>query len=129
MGRTAQEQANLDLVTAMFDAVLHPIDPTHVDRFIAPDYIQHSRMAAPGRDGLKAFLAWARVETPLAVHDIKRVFADGDHVILHYHVRRTPDDPGFAVVDIFRVENGMIAEHWDVVQDADGEGPNPLPIF
>ena len=129
MARTDQEEANHQLVMGLFDDVLNPIDSGAVDRYIAPDYIQHSRMAEPGRDGLKAFLDWARVVTPDAVHDIKRSFAEGDHVIVHYHVRRTPDEPGLAVVDIFRVADGLIAEHWDVVQDIAAGGPNPNPIF
>jgi predicted SnoaL-like aldol condensation-catalyzing enzyme len=129
MERTEAEAHNLALVLAMFDAVLKPMDSAAVDRFIAPDYIQHSPMAPPGRDALKAFLDMIRRETPLAVHDIKRSFVDGDHVIVHYHVRRTPDDPGFAVIDIFRVANGMIAEHWDVTQDVKTGGPNPHPMF
>jgi predicted SnoaL-like aldol condensation-catalyzing enzyme len=129
MDRTEQESRNLALVLAMFDAVLKPMDSSAVDRFIAPDYIQHSPMAPPGRDALKAFLDMIRKATPLAVHDIKRSFVDGDHVIVHYRVRRTPDDPGFAVIDIFRVAGGMIAEHWDVTQDVQSGGPNPNPMF
>jgi len=129
MERTAQEARNLALVLAMFDAVLKPMDSSAVDRFIAPGYIQHSPMAPPGRDALKAFLDVIRRETPLAVHDIKRSFVDGDHVVVHYHVRRTPEDPGFAVIDIFRIENGLIAEHWDVTQTVTSGGPNPNSMF
>jgi len=127
--RTADEQRNLDLVMAMFEAVLQPLDADAVDRFIAPDYVQHSALAAPGREGLKAFLRMARRETPGAVHDIKRRFVDGDHVIVHYHVRRTPDDPGLAVIDIFRIFDGLIAEHWDSIQPIVPGGPNPHSIF
>ena len=129
MARTDQEEVNHRIVMGLFADVLNPIDSGAVDRYVAPDYIQHSRLAEPGRDGLKAFLDWARVATPAAVHDIKRSFAEGDHVIVHYHVRRTPDDPGLAVVDIFRLADGLIAEHWDVVQDIGPGGPNPNPIF
>ncbi len=56
-------------------------------------------------------------------------FADKDHVIVHYHVRRWPDDNGFAVMDIFRIENGLIAEHWDVTMDVPTGGPNPNSAF
>lgn len=126
---TAAERRNLDLVLAMFDAVLKPLDASAVDRFIAPDYIQHSALAEPGREGLKTFLERARRDTPDAVHDIKRSFVDGDHVIVHYHVRRWPDDPGFAVIDIFRVANGMIAEHWDVLQPVESGGLNSNSLF
>lgn len=129
MSRTALEQANLELVLAMFAHVLNPMDPEAVDRFIAEDYIQHNQAAEPGREGLKRFLAMIREQTPEAVHDIKRAFVDGDHVIVHYHVRRWPGDNGWAVIDIFRIEDGMIAEHWDAMQDVVENGPNPISPF
>ena len=129
MSRTPQEEANLKLVLDMFEAVLNPMDSSAVDRFIAPDYIQHNQMAEPGRDGLKRFLDTIRAETPEAVHDVKRAFVDGDHVTVHYHVRRWPGDSGWAVIDIFRVADGLIAEHWDVMQDVAPGGPNPNSPF
>lgn len=127
MPHTPEEQANLDLVLAMFEAVLVPLDSAPVDRFISPDYVQHSPLAPPGRDALKAFLDDIRPKSPDATHELKRAFADGDHVILHYVVKRFIGDPGMVVCDIFRVADGMIAEHWDVIQDAVTDGPNPLP--
>jgi predicted SnoaL-like aldol condensation-catalyzing enzyme len=129
MSRTPQEEANLELVLQMFEQVLNPMDSSAVDRFIAPGYIQHNQMAAPGRDGLKRFLDMIREQTPEAVHAIKRAFVDGDHVTVHYHVRRWPNDPGWAVIDIFRLEDGLIAEHWDVMQDVTAGGPNPIGPF
>lgn len=129
MSRTAQEEANLQLVLDMFAHVLNPMDSSAVDRFIAPGYIQHNQMAEPGREGLKKFLDMIRTATPQAVHDVKRAFVDGDHVTVHYHVRRTPDDKGWAVIDIFRLEDGMIMEHWDVMQDVVEGGPNPIGPF
>ncbi|MEO6040347.1 MAG: nuclear transport factor 2 family protein [Croceibacterium sp.] len=129
MTRTPLEQGNLDLVLRMFAEVLGPMDSAAADRFIAPGYIQHSPLAEPGRDGLKAFLDLIRGQTPDAVHDVKRAFVDGDHVTVHYHVRRWPGDPGWAVIDIFRVEGGLIAEHWDVIQEVTQGGPNPNSRF
>lgn len=129
MSRSPEEQANLKLVLDMFEHVLNPMDSGAVERFISADYIQHNQGAPPGRDALKGFLDMIKGETPEAVHDVKRAFVDGDHVTVHYHVRRTPDDLGWAVIDIFRVENGMIAEHWDVMQDVVEGGPNPNSPF
>lgn len=129
MSRTPQEQANLQLVLDMFAHVLNPMDSSAIDRFIAPGYVQHSQLAPPGRDALKAFLDMIKAETPQAVHDVKRAFVDGDHVTVHYHVRRSPSDLGWAVIDIFRVQDGLIAEHWDVMQDVVEGGPNPNSPF
>lgn len=129
MSRTPEEQCNLQLVLDMFANVLEPLDSSQADRYISSDYIQHNQSVAPGRDSLKAFLDWARGENPDSTHDIKRAFVDGDHVIVHYHVRRWPGDLGWAVCDIFRIEDGMIAEHWDVLQDVKPDGPNPNSPF
>jgi predicted SnoaL-like aldol condensation-catalyzing enzyme len=129
MSRTPEEEANLRLVLEMFEQVLNPMDSAAVDRFIAPGYIQHNQLVEPGVASLKAFLDLIRRETPEAVHDVKRAFVDGDHVTVHYHVRRWPGDRGWAVIDIFRVENGLIAEHWDVMQDVVEGGPNPIGPF
>jgi len=127
MSRTADEQRNLKLVLDMFEQVLVPLDSSQVDRFISPDYVQHSQLAPPGRDALKAFLDEIKPQSPDATQELKRAFVDGDHVVLHYLVRRWIGDPGMVVVDIFRVADGMIVEHWDVLQDVQPEGLNPNP--
>jgi len=79
----AQEQANRRLVLEAYEHVLKPLDSSRVDDFFAPDYVQHNPMAQCGSVGLKTFLDWARAQTPHAEHLVKRVFADGDHVIVH----------------------------------------------
>ncbi len=129
MSRTAQEEANLKLVLDMFAQVLNPMDSGAVDRFIADDYIQHNQSVEPGKQPLKDFLDMIKGQTPDAVHDVKRAFVDGDHVTVHYHVRRFPGDLGWAVIDIFRVEDGKVKEHWDVMQDVVEGGPNPNSPF
>jgi len=116
MSRTAQEEANRRLVLDVYEHVLKPLDSSRVDEFFAPGYIQHNPLAETGADGLKRFLDWARTDSPDAEHHVKRVFVGGDHVIVHVHVVIKPGEPGNAVVDIFRVEAGRIAEHWDVAQ-------------
>ena len=127
--RTAREEANFRLVATMYERVLQPLDSSWVDRFFAPDYIQHSPMAATGAQGLKDFLDWARARSPQAEHRIKRMFADGDYVIAHVHVIINPGDRGNAVVDIFRVADGRIAEHWDVGQEIPPHTANDNGMF
>ncbi|HEY1900592.1 MAG TPA: nuclear transport factor 2 family protein [Steroidobacteraceae bacterium] len=127
--RTEAEQRNLDHVLGLFRDVLQPLDATQVDRYIGPDYIQHSPMAAPGRESLKAFLRTVRAASPQASQKLLRAFVDGDHVIIHYHVKKDPDDRGFVVMDIFRLADGMIVEHWDCVQDVPTHSPNPISMF
>jgi predicted SnoaL-like aldol condensation-catalyzing enzyme len=129
MGRTTQEQANLDHVLAMYRDVLMALDSARVDDYILPGYIQHSMLAEPGVQSLKDWLDARRADSPDAVQTIHRSFADGDHVIVHVHVSRWPGDLGFAVVDIFRLENGMIAEHWDVLQEVQTDPINANGMF
>ncbi len=129
MPRTTDEQANLDHVLAMYRDVLMALDSSRVDDYIRPDYIQHSTLAEPGVQALKNWLDARREDSPDAVQTIHRCFADGDHVIVHVHVSRWPGDPGFAVVDIFRMQDGMIAEHWDVLQEVPTAPVNSNSMF
>jgi predicted SnoaL-like aldol condensation-catalyzing enzyme len=129
MGRTAQEQANHDHVIAMYHNVLMALDSNRVDDYILPSYIQHSSLAEPGVQALKDWLDARRADSPDAVQTIHRSFADGDHVLVHVQVSRWPGDHGFAVVDIFRMEKGMIAEHWDVLQEIPTDPVNSNSMF
>ncbi len=129
MGRTAEEKANHDHVIAMYHAVLMPLDSSRVDDFISPDYIQHSSLAEPGVQALKDWLDARRLDSPDAVQKIHRSFADGDHVIVHVELHRWPGDPGFSIVDIFRLENGKVKEHWDVLQEISPDPVNPNSMF
>jgi predicted SnoaL-like aldol condensation-catalyzing enzyme len=126
---SAAEQANLRLVRAVYDDVLDPLDPAGVDAYFAADYIQHNPLARTGAQGLKDFLTWARGASPDAHHEVKRMFADGDHVIAHVHVVIEPGTSGNAVIDIFRIADGRIAEHWDAMQPISGTSANDNGIF
>jgi predicted SnoaL-like aldol condensation-catalyzing enzyme len=80
-------------------------------------YRQHNPLIEDGMDGLRKFVTWMRADRPDAHGEIKRAFADGDYVILHSHWRGLSDGPrGEAVVDIYRLDNGKVVEHWDVIQ-------------
>jgi predicted SnoaL-like aldol condensation-catalyzing enzyme len=126
---TPREEANRQLVLGAYEHVLKPLDSSRVDDFFAPGYIQHNPMARTGANGLKDFLDWARAQSPDAEHRVKRVFADGDHVIAHVHVIINPGERGNAVVDIFRLEDGRIAEHWDVAQVVPADSANSNGMF
>ena len=123
------EEANRRLVANMYERVLKPLDSGRVDEFFARDYVQHNPLAATGAQGLKDFLDWARARAPAAEHRVKRMFVDGDYVIAHVHVIINPGDTGNAVVDIFRVANGRIAEHWDVAQEVPAKAANTNGMF
>ena len=129
MARTQQEQANAELVKRFFDEVLAPMEADLVDRYVSPGYIQHSQLAEPGIEALKAFLRRVRRETPEARQTLHRLVAEGDLVVTHEHVVRWPGDPGLAAIDIFRCADGKIVEHWDVIQAVPAEPINPNSMF
>jgi len=85
--------------------------------WVHPDYIQHDPNSATGRDGTIEALDAHMKRSPNMSHDVKRVVYGGDGTVaVHYHFRHAPDQPGLAVVDIFRIENGYLVEHWDIIQ-------------
>ena len=96
-----------------------------VERYIGPRYVQHNPQAP---DGPEAFIGFVRA-FPDASVDIRRVFADGDIVITHSLLKFTPDDLGTVAVDFFRLEDGKVVEHWDVLQPWPEESRNEHPMF
>jgi len=85
--------------------------------WVHPDYIQHDPNSATGRDGTIAALDAHMQRSPGMSHDIKRVIYGEDGTIaVHYHFRHAPDQRGLAVVDLFRIANGYLVEHWDIIQ-------------
>ena len=128
MSRTPEEESCLAFVLEMYREVLIAMDSSKVDRYISPRYVQHSSLAPPGVQPLKDFLDAVRVASPDATQSIKRAFVDGEHVIVHTHVVRFPGDRGLVAADIFRVAEGLIVEHWDVLQEVPADPVNPNPM-
>ena len=113
----ADLEANKKTVLEFYEAGLNKKDFDAAAKYFGPHYIQHNPTAPDGIEGFKAFLGFLREKFPNSKSEIKRVFADGDYVILHVHAVREPGTRGRAIVDIFRLENGKIVEHWDVAQE------------
>ena len=97
------------------------------ERFVAPQYIQHNPLLATGREAAVKFLAPRATRD--SITDIKRVIAEGDLVVLHVHSRTNLSDRGRAVIDIFRVADGKIVEHWDVIQAVPEKSANANTMF
>jgi len=98
--------------------------------YAGPTYRQHNPVIEDGMEGVRKFVAWIVANHPEPHCEIKRVFADGDYVILHCHWHGLSDDPrGEAVVDIFRLENGKLVEHWDVIQPIPEKAANNNTMF
>ena len=88
------------------------------ERYISPDFVQHSPHIPPGKPGLIRYFAQqsaAETASP-RVSNLSHMLVDGDLVLLHRHVTRGPQDLGTMYADLFRVQHGQIVEHWDVIQ-------------
>jgi predicted SnoaL-like aldol condensation-catalyzing enzyme len=79
-------------------------------------YTQHNPNIADGVQGFRDYLRQLRQAFPLVRGEVKRIFADGDFVIVHMHARREPEEAGLAIVDVFRLAEGKLVEHWEVRQ-------------
>ncbi len=124
-----QMEANKKAVVEFYDLAINKKDFEAASKFLGPRYVQHNPRAADGPEGLKAFLAFLREKFPDYHSEIKRVFADGDYVIVHVHNVPTPGSRGNAIIDIFKLENGKVVEHWDVRQEIPEQSANSNTMF
>ncbi|MEX0590976.1 MAG: ester cyclase [Xanthobacteraceae bacterium] len=124
-----QMEMNKKNVVEFYNAALNEKNFEKARTYMGDKYIQHNPVAADGPEGLKGFIAFLRDKFPNNKSDIKRVFADGDYVIVHVHAVRTPGDRGNAIIDIFRLENGKVVEHWDVIQPIPEKAANNNGMF
>jgi predicted SnoaL-like aldol condensation-catalyzing enzyme len=121
--------SNKDTVVAFYEAGLNAKDFDAASRYLGRAYTQHNPRAADGVQGFRDFVAYLKEHVPHSHSEIKRVFADGDFVILHVHKTSGPGDRGVAIVDIFRLEQGRIVEHWDVTQEVPERTVSGNPMF
>ena len=128
-GNTPQEEANKKVVLDLYEKGINQKDFEAAAKDFGPHYKQHNPRAADGVEGFKAFIGFLKAKFPNYHSEIKKVFADGDYVILHVHNVPAPDERGAAIVDIFRLENGKVVEHWDVRQDIPEKSANNNTMF
>jgi predicted SnoaL-like aldol condensation-catalyzing enzyme len=124
-----QMEENKKIVAEFYDAALNQKDFEKASKYLGSRYTQHNPVAADGPEGLKAFLAFLKDKFPNNRSEIKRIFADGDYVIVHVHAVREPGTRGNAIIDIFKLENGKVVEHWDVIQPIPEKAANNNGMF
>ncbi|MGE8703016.1 MAG: nuclear transport factor 2 family protein [Achromobacter sp.] len=124
-----QEAANKAAVLAFYEKGLNQKDADAALEYVGDRYVQHNPNAADGPEGFRQFIAFLRDKYPASHSEIKRVFTDGDYVILHVHAVREPGTRGNAIIDIFRLEGGKIVEHWDAVQPIPEKAANGNGMF
>ena len=121
------EHKNKTIVLKAFDTLFNRRDYDAAEKFWSPDYIQHSAHIAPGRDGL--FNLVKSLPSTLK-YEPGTIVADGEFVIVHG--RFSGFQPvNWIAADILRIKDGLLVEHWDVIQDeaAKKESKSGLPMF
>jgi predicted SnoaL-like aldol condensation-catalyzing enzyme len=121
-------ERNKELVLEAFDTLFNKRDYAAAEKFWSPDYIQHSAHIEPGREGLFNLVK----NTPSTLkYEPGLVVADGDFVILHGRFSGFGLPVNWIVADILRIENGILIEHWDVIQDevTEEQSKSKAPMF
>jgi predicted SnoaL-like aldol condensation-catalyzing enzyme len=114
---TSTEAANRKVVVDFYEMAFNQHRPTEAARlYIGDRYIQHNPGVPNGVQAFTGYFEGYFRDHPQSHVVLHHVLADGDLVALHLESRETPEDTGRAIVDIFRVENGKIVEHFDVIQ-------------
>jgi predicted SnoaL-like aldol condensation-catalyzing enzyme len=111
--QTVQER-NKALVLEAFDTLFNKRDYAVAERYWSPDYIQHSAHIEPGREGLFNLI---KGMPPTLQYEAGTMVADGDVVIVHGRFSGFGAPVNWIAADILRLEDGLLAEHWDVIQD------------
>jgi predicted SnoaL-like aldol condensation-catalyzing enzyme len=123
-------EGNKETVRAFYDLAFNQKEPEEaVARYVGSTYIQHNPAAG---DGPRPFIEFVKAYTdqfPELHVDIKRVIAEDDLVVTHSLIRTSPNDRGTAAGDLFRLEDGKVVEHWDVLQPVPETAANDNTMF
>ena len=122
------ESKNKALVLEAFDTLFNKRDYAAAERFWSPNYIQHSAHIEPGREGLFNLIK----ATPASLkYEPGVIVAEGDFVIIHGRFSGIGCPRSWIAADVVRIADGVLAEHWDVLQDeaARAESKSGLPMF
>jgi predicted SnoaL-like aldol condensation-catalyzing enzyme len=113
MAQTTAE-TNKTLVLEAFDLLFNKRDYAAAERYWSPNYIQHSAHIEPGRDGLFNLI---KSIPPTLKYESGMIVADGDVVIVHGRFSGFGQLVNWIAADVVRIEDGLLVEHWDVIQD------------
>ena len=127
MPKTTPEQ-NKAIVLEAFDTLFNKRDYAAAERFWSPGYIQHSAHIGPGRSGLFDLI---KSIPPTLKYEAGTILAEGDFVIMHGRFSGFGAPSNWIAADILRIQNGILVEHWDVIQDeaTQEQSKSKLPMF
>ncbi len=126
----ADLEKNKRTVIEFYDIMFNQCNPRDaIEKYTGAQYIQHNPHVADGKEEFIAYFEKMAAEFPGKLVQYKRVFAEGNHVILHCH-QIWPNGTDYAGIDIFRLDDGgKIVEHWDVLQVVPKKSANNNGIF
>jgi len=120
---------NKQLVLAFYNKIIGEKDYEGARRYMGAEYRQHAPYATDGHAGIAQWVRTFKESWPEHRYEVKKVVAEGDLVVLHLHGMNGPNPHGESVVDIFRIENGKVVEHWDVIQPIPETADNANTMF
>ncbi len=126
--QSTQQEKNKQLVTSAYQRIFGKLDSTAVDEFMSKDFLQHNPTIADGQAGVKALVKMLGSRgVPTQKIEFKHVIAEGDIVILHSRYEMAGKEMRF--IDIYRIENDKIVEHWDAMMTMPEKRANNNPMF
>jgi predicted SnoaL-like aldol condensation-catalyzing enzyme len=119
---------NKAIVLEAFEALFNKRDCAAAERFWSPNYIQHSAHIAPGREGLFNLI---KSLPPTLKYETGTIVAEGDFVMVHGRFSGFGQPVNWIAADILRIKDGILVEHWDVIQDeaTEQQSKSGLPMF
>jgi predicted SnoaL-like aldol condensation-catalyzing enzyme len=119
---------NKAIVLEAFETLFNKRDYAAAERFWSPNYIQHSAHIAPGREGLFNLI---KSLPPTLKYEPGTIVAEGDFVMVHGRFSGFGQPVNWIAADILRIEDGILVEHWDVIQDeaTEQQSKSGLPMF
>ncbi len=124
-----QMAANKKAVLGFYEAALNRKDFDAAQKFLGPHYKQHNPTLPDGVEGIRKLIEILRTRAPNSHVEVMKIFAVDDFVIVHSHSISDPAKPGRAIAEFYRMEGGLIAEHWDVIQDIPEHPANGNGMF
>jgi len=125
---TTNPEQNKAIVLEAFDTLFNKRDYVAAERFWSPQYIQHSSHIEPGREGLFNLIKGI---PPTLRYEAGTIVAEGDFVIVHGRFSGFGASVNWIAADILRIEDGILVEHWDVIQDeaTEEQSKSKAPMF
>jgi predicted SnoaL-like aldol condensation-catalyzing enzyme len=123
-------ERNKEIVVDFYDLLIYRKDfKKAAEEYLGRTYIQHNPVVEDGPEGLEKYIESLKVRYPDLHNEIKHIYAEGDIVIMHVHSRIDSNARGLSLIEIFRVDEGKIVEHWDVMQRIPEKSANNNTMF